>query len=226
MILALTSLALFAACASSSTSGSGDKVLLTDIKALTLSKGVVGACCAHWSIRDVVPVVVVAQARGQRNDADQVRERARRLARVADALRNSLSCARARASARARARLLASTRILKRAFPLCVYVCARAAMKQLNCVKGACALDYQPDTVQCLNMGTDGVDVQWKCEADLDSRVKFGHIDVSCEGYSSPNDPYVLKGSCGYGAVCMCVCVWVCERAPPIAKITVVVVDY
>lgn len=26
---------------------------------------------------------------------------------------------------------------------------------------------------------------------------RFGTIDVICEGYDYPDDPYVLKGSCG-----------------------------
>jgi len=46
-------------------------------------------------------------------------------------------------------------------------------------------------------MGTNGQSEQWKCEADLDSRVRFGSVDVSCEGYDSSNDEYVLAGSCG-----------------------------
>jgi hypothetical protein len=47
-------------------------------------------------------------------------------------------------------------------------------------------------------MGSDTYgNVQWKCEADLDSSVRFGNNVVSCEGYSHPDDPYVLKGSCG-----------------------------
>jgi len=36
-----------------------------------------------------------------------------------------------------------------------------------------------------------------ECEADLDSSVRFGTTTVSCEGYSQPDDPYILKGSCG-----------------------------
>jgi hypothetical protein len=48
-----------------------------------------------------------------------------------------------------------------------------------------------------VNRGTDGYDVQWACSAELDKRVKLGDIDVSCEGYRDPDDPYVLKGSCG-----------------------------
>ena len=33
----------------------------------------------------------------------------------------------------------------------------------------------------------------------MDSRYRFGEIAVSCEGYDYPDDPYVLKGSCGVG---------------------------
>jgi len=31
----------------------------------------------------------------------------------------------------------------------------------------------------------------------MDSNLKFGNIEVSCEGYDHPDDPYVLRGSCG-----------------------------
>jgi hypothetical protein len=70
---------------------------------------------------------------------------------------------------------------------------------QLECVRGNCndeSSSLLPVTVQCRNMGTDGIDVQWKCDAELDNRVKFGELEVSCEGYDNPDDPYVLKGSC------------------------------
>ena len=57
---------------------------------------------------------------------------------------------------------------------------------------------YAPDVVQCVNKGTnDKQEVQWKCEAELDKNVRFGRMDVSCEGYHSAEDPYVLVGSCG-----------------------------
>lgn len=51
--------------------------------------------------------------------------------------------------------------------------------------------------VQCYNRGSDGDDVQWECKTDIDNAYRFGKISVSCEGYSYPDDPYVLKGSCG-----------------------------
>lgn len=38
---------------------------------------------------------------------------------------------------------------------------------------------------------------QWECKAELDSKYKFGRIQVSCEGYDYPDDPYILRGSCG-----------------------------
>jgi len=47
-------------------------------------------------------------------------------------------------------------------------------------------------------MGSDGRDIQWRCEADMDSSYRFGAIRVSCEGYNHPDDPYVLRGSCGF----------------------------
>jgi hypothetical protein len=79
-------------------------------------------------------------------------------------------------------------------------------------VSGSARSDYSlhPTTVQCLNVGHDGKNVQWKCEANLDSKVKCTHfliwefvlivlvgkLVVSCEGYNSRDDPNVLVGSC------------------------------
>ena len=70
---------------------------------------------------------------------------------------------------------------------------------QLNCVGGNAAhlRELHPSTVQCYNRGSDGLDAQWECQAELDNRVKFGAVDVVCEGYDSPDDPNILKGSCG-----------------------------
>ena len=47
---------------------------------------------------------------------------------------------------------------------------------------------------QCRNVGSDGFDVQWECKAEMDDSYRFGKIQVSCEGYDYPNDPYILKG--------------------------------
>lgn len=37
---------------------------------------------------------------------------------------------------------------------------------------------------------------QWQCKADLENTCRFGQIEVSCEGYDYPDDPYILRGSC------------------------------
>ncbi|EIW75355.1 DUF1183-domain-containing protein, partial [Coniophora puteana RWD-64-598 SS2] len=66
---------------------------------------------------------------------------------------------------------------------------------QLVCISKSCAL-YQPGVVHCKNIGGSGTDVDWKCEADLPSSLRYGNVEVGCEGWNGPGDPYVLKGSC------------------------------
>ena len=69
---------------------------------------------------------------------------------------------------------------------------------QLSCVGGSAGCHaFQPAVVQCLNRGSDGYDAQWECKTDMDAEYRFGKIQVSCEGYDYPEDPYVLRGSCG-----------------------------
>ncbi|KAM7286708.1 store-operated calcium entry-associated regulatory factor isoform X1 [Ixodes scapularis] len=68
---------------------------------------------------------------------------------------------------------------------------------QLQCVGGSAGCTSLPPTVQCYNKGSDGIDIQWECKADLPKSLKFGHIEVACEGYDYPDDPYILQGSCG-----------------------------
>jgi len=67
---------------------------------------------------------------------------------------------------------------------------------QLVCIGKACDL-YMPDVVRCENIGGSAGEVDWKCEADLPASLRFGRVEVSCEGWSGPGDAYVLKGSCG-----------------------------
>ncbi|KAJ8269366.1 hypothetical protein COCON_G00119730 [Conger conger] len=66
-------------------------------------------------------------------------------------------------------------------------------------MEGVCCFEssFVPDVVQCQNKGWDGVDVQWECKTDMDNAYRFGRIEVSCEGFNHPDDPYILKGSCG-----------------------------
>lgn len=69
---------------------------------------------------------------------------------------------------------------------------------QLTCTGGTAGCSsYIPQVVQCQNKGWDGIDVQWECKADMDNSYRFGKLEVSCEGFDYPNDPFVLRGSCG-----------------------------
>lgn len=65
---------------------------------------------------------------------------------------------------------------------------------QLQCV-GYCP--YEPDVVQCTVTGYNAMEPQWKCDAEFEGDYKMGRIEVVCEGYDYPDDPYILKGSCG-----------------------------
>ena len=71
---------------------------------------------------------------------------------------------------------------------------------QLQCVgpPEICRL-YSVDVMRCTNEGSDydAESIQWACKASLPDEFKLGSTDVSCEGYESSDDPYVLKGSCG-----------------------------
>ncbi|GAA5958003.1 hypothetical protein JCM3765_006229 [Sporobolomyces pararoseus] len=68
---------------------------------------------------------------------------------------------------------------------------------QLTC-EGKLCRKYQPDVVQCIKVGEDGVGgLEWKCEADLPKGIRFGEVEVSCEGWDGSEDPFILKGSCG-----------------------------
>lgn len=84
---------------------------------------------------------------------------------------------------------------------------------ELTCIGTACSL-YTPDVVRCVNVGGEGTEVDWKvcsmftdevnasqvtpqCEADLPEALRFGRVEVSCEGWSAAGDPFVLKGTSG-----------------------------
>ncbi|EKM57889.1 uncharacterized protein PHACADRAFT_171110 [Phanerochaete carnosa HHB-10118-sp] len=68
-------------------------------------------------------------------------------------------------------------------------------LPQLTCIGKACR-QYTPEAVRCVNVGGEATGVDWKCEADLPEALRFGRVEVSCEGWDGPGDPYVLKGSC------------------------------
>lgn len=67
---------------------------------------------------------------------------------------------------------------------------------QLSCRGSPCAT-YQPPVVQCVAVGSSGLGgLEWKCDADLPRGVRFGTVEVGCEGWDAPGDDYVLRGSC------------------------------
>lgn len=71
---------------------------------------------------------------------------------------------------------------------------------RLQCTGGTTHCDARslPTTVRCANAGQgDDGSVQWTCTTDTLDIYRFGKMQVSCEGYNSPRDPYVLRGSCG-----------------------------
>ncbi|KAH0609676.1 uncharacterized protein H6S33_013162 [Morchella sextelata] len=70
---------------------------------------------------------------------------------------------------------------------------------QLKCVGGDGMGRYEVDVMRCKNRGSDYGDenISWSCTADLPREFKLGATDVICEGYDSPDDNYILKGSCG-----------------------------
>lgn len=70
-----------------------------------------------------------------------------------------------------------------------------APVLQQQCRGNFC--NHSPGTIQCTNMGSDGLDIQWACEGDLPKWLTFKGTDVNCEGYDYPTDPYILAGSCG-----------------------------
>ncbi|KAK7520932.1 uncharacterized protein IWZ02DRAFT_273293 [Phyllosticta citriasiana] len=70
---------------------------------------------------------------------------------------------------------------------------------QLKCIGGDAKGLYEVDVMRCKNSGADYDDenIQWTCTASLPEEFRLGSTDVICEGYNSPDDPYILKGSCG-----------------------------
>lgn len=73
-----------------------------------------------------------------------------------------------------------------------------SARDQLSCIGGTAKGLFAIDVMRCKNSGSeyDTADVQWTCTASLPPEFRLGSTDVNCEGFDSPDDPYVLKGSC------------------------------
>ena len=69
-------------------------------------------------------------------------------------------------------------------------------VQQLTCHGSACD-SFQPEVVRCYNRGTDGMEIQWECRAEMPDNIRFGKVQVTCEGYDHSKDEFVLNGSCG-----------------------------
>ena len=65
---------------------------------------------------------------------------------------------------------------------------------QMKCLNNYDISDI--NTIYCNNKGSNGHGLEWECRTDIDGKYKFGKIDISCEGYDSSDDPYILDGSC------------------------------
>jgi len=65
----------------------------------------------------------------------------------------------------------------------------------MNCLGPLCDM-HQPKTIRCDNVGGKGLDVKWNCAANLPDYLSIGHTKIECEGFSRPQDEYVLRGSC------------------------------
>jgi len=74
-----------------------------------------------------------------------------------------------------------------------------AAVPQLKCVGGDArhTADHVVHVVQCSRIGVGYGKPQWRCEAELPVEYKLGQTTVTCEGYAHPDDPFVLRDSCG-----------------------------
>ncbi|KAI0077055.1 hypothetical protein K474DRAFT_1662142 [Panus rudis PR-1116 ss-1] len=66
---------------------------------------------------------------------------------------------------------------------------------RMTCASDACH-SYVPDIVYCINTGRHGLEVDWKCEADLPSNLRFGRVQIACKGWSRPSNPHVLEDTC------------------------------
>eukprot|EP00188_Purpureofilum_apyrenoidigerum_P004811 Plantae.Rhodophyta-Purpureofilum_apyrenoidigerum.ctg57332.p1 GENE.Plantae.Rhodophyta-Purpureofilum_apyrenoidigerum.ctg57332~~Plantae.Rhodophyta-Purpureofilum_apyrenoidigerum.ctg57332.p1 ORF type:complete len:201 (-),score=18.48 Plantae.Rhodophyta-Purpureofilum_apyrenoidigerum.ctg57332:9-611(-) len=71
---------------------------------------------------------------------------------------------------------------------------------QLECTGGSAKdeRDLQPSSMRCVNTGFSERGVFWECRpiAPLSEDVELGKMTVSCEGYSYPDDKFVLRDSC------------------------------
>ncbi|KAK8810701.1 hypothetical protein WA158_007276 [Blastocystis sp. Blastoise] len=73
-----------------------------------------------------------------------------------------------------------------------------SAINQMTCIGGTAGCSLLPEVAYCYNKVEDNLsEPDWKCKAKLPANITLGDIAISCEGYNSSDDIYVLDGSCG-----------------------------
>nr|XP_027195506.1 store-operated calcium entry-associated regulatory factor-like [Dermatophagoides pteronyssinus] len=70
------------------------------------------------------------------------------------------------------------------------------SIQQLTC-DGRYCNRVRLKVAQCFNLGSNGQSIEWECRADMPYEYRFRQLNLSCEGYDSPKDEYVLADSCG-----------------------------
>jgi len=76
---------------------------------------------------------------------------------------------------------------------------SKYSIAQVSCVGGDACADASKavTTVKCLKDGFDGMDITWDCTfQNVPQEYTVRYATVSCEGYESPNDVYILRDSC------------------------------
>mmetsp|Transcript_8230 Transcript_8230/g.24744 ORF Transcript_8230/g.24744 Transcript_8230/m.24744 type:complete len:196 (-) Transcript_8230:33-620(-) len=71
---------------------------------------------------------------------------------------------------------------------------------QLQCVGGSAKGETKlyPGSIRCVNTGFTESGVLWECRpmSSLHKSVELGKMTVACEGFSYPEDKFILKDSC------------------------------
>nr|XP_027199985.1 store-operated calcium entry-associated regulatory factor-like [Dermatophagoides pteronyssinus] len=66
---------------------------------------------------------------------------------------------------------------------------------QLKCIGGGNCNRVKLEVAQCFNVGSNQ-SIEWECRGDMPSKYKLVQVNMSCEGYDSPQDQYILADSC------------------------------
>ncbi|KAK0394065.1 hypothetical protein QR680_000553 [Steinernema hermaphroditum] len=86
--------------------------------------------------------------------------------------------------------LLSEVQVIKRIQPLEEDIPVRKS--SVSDVADACDR-FPPRSVQCYKRGSDGIDVQWECKADIPKKYRFGQM-MRFEGNTSHSAVRALIG--------------------------------